>query len=207
MTIMNKALWLSLLVASTASNSWAAPILDVQGGQLMGASNVEVNSMLYDVQFIDGSCFNLLNGCDETSDFQFQTLADATAASQALLDAVFLDTILGAFDSEPALTNGINDLSSGRAWTAYAGALGTGKVTIVGARNHSADTLDVVVASTTSIGADMTGTDHNAYAVWSVTGQATIPEPTTLALFSLGISYFGFVRRRYKVTESWKTKA
>ena len=46
---------------------------------------------LYDVQFLDGSCISLFNGCDDVSDFTFQTQAAAILASQALLDQVLLD--------------------------------------------------------------------------------------------------------------------
>ena len=50
-----------------ASNAYAAT-LNVVDGQLMGASNVSVDGSLYDVQFLDGSCIDLYNGCDEVSD-------------------------------------------------------------------------------------------------------------------------------------------
>jgi hypothetical protein len=39
-------------------------------------------------------------------EFAFNTLAQATLASQALLDQVFVDGESGAFDSDPALTYG-----------------------------------------------------------------------------------------------------
>ncbi|MAG92484.1 MAG: hypothetical protein CMJ48_01855 [Planctomycetaceae bacterium] len=87
-----------------------AATLNVVGGQLMGASNVLVDGSLYDVQFLDGSCIDLYNGCDDLSDFTFQTEASATLASQALLDQVFLDGVDGLFDADPALTNGCSDV-------------------------------------------------------------------------------------------------
>ena len=68
------------------AGSAQAATLNVVGGQLMGASNVLVDGNLYDVQFLDGTCIDLYNGCDEASDFTFQTQASAVLASQALLD-------------------------------------------------------------------------------------------------------------------------
>ncbi len=62
---------------------------------------------LYDVAFLEGSCATLFNGCDELSDFTFQSLSTALAAAQALIDQVFLDVAVGKeFDSQPTLTFG-----------------------------------------------------------------------------------------------------
>ena len=97
-----------------------AVTLNVVGGQLMGASGVLVDGGLYDVQFLDGTCIDLYNGCDYVSDFTFQTEASANLASQALLDQVFLDGPSGNFDSVPGLTNGCNDTTNCVAYTPYA---------------------------------------------------------------------------------------
>jgi hypothetical protein len=86
--------------------------INVVGGQLMGASGVLVDGNLYGVQFLDGTCIDLFNGCDDVSDFTFQTEASATLASQALLDQVFLDGVDGAVDSLPSLTNGCEDATT-----------------------------------------------------------------------------------------------
>ncbi len=97
---------LLLLSTLTASSAFAAT-LNVVGGQLMGASNVLVDGNLYDVQFLDGTCIDLYNGCDDVSDFTFQTEASAILASQALFDQVFLDGPEGLFASaDVSLTYG-----------------------------------------------------------------------------------------------------
>jgi len=83
-----------------------AATLNVIDGILHGASDVLVDGNLYDVQFLDGTCIDLYNGCDDTSDFTFQTLASADLAALALLDQVFVNGPLGQFDSSPTLTNG-----------------------------------------------------------------------------------------------------
>jgi hypothetical protein len=83
-----------------------AATLNVVGGQLMGASDVLVDGSLYDVQFLDGTCIDLYNGCDESSDFTFQTWASATLAGQALLDQVFLDWSAWLFFPNSGSLNG-----------------------------------------------------------------------------------------------------
>jgi hypothetical protein len=61
-----------VLVASGAQ----AATHNVVGGQLHGASDVLVDGNLYDVQFLDGNCIHLYNGCDDVSGFTFQTGVD-----------------------------------------------------------------------------------------------------------------------------------
>jgi hypothetical protein len=77
----------------------------------MGASGVDVGGTFYDVQFLDGTCIDLYNGCDDVSDFTFQTQAAAILAAQALLDQVILDGGVGQFDSQPGLTFGCISLA------------------------------------------------------------------------------------------------
>ncbi len=88
-----------ILTLSLVSSSAFAATLNVVGGQLLGASGVDVGGTLYNVDFHDGTCIALFNGCDEVSDFTFQTEESALLASQALLDQVFLDGVAGSFDS------------------------------------------------------------------------------------------------------------
>jgi hypothetical protein len=91
-----------LLFSSVAS----AATLNVVGGILQGATDVNVNGTLYNVKFVDGTCQQLFNGCDDPSDFTFKTETDALAAGNALLNQVFLDGPLGKFDTSPELTAG-----------------------------------------------------------------------------------------------------
>lgn len=62
--------------------------------------------LLYDVEFLDGSCVELYYGCDDTStDFMFKQPITAGVASSALFDKVFLDGF-GLYGSMPSLMNG-----------------------------------------------------------------------------------------------------
>lgn len=94
--------------AMPSSPGRAAVILDIDSGtgKLLGARNVDVSGTLYNVRFLDGACADLFSGCDQTSDFDFATTAEARDAAQALLDQVFIDSIFGGFDSAPSLTFG-----------------------------------------------------------------------------------------------------
>jgi len=66
---------------------------------------VAAGGPLYNVEFLDGTCIDLYSGCDEVSDFTFQSFGAAQLASQALLDQVFIDGVDGLFDSDPTLIN------------------------------------------------------------------------------------------------------
>jgi len=49
----------------------------VSGGILQGATGFNVNGTLYNVTFVDGTCAQTFTGCDQNSEFQFQTKNDA----------------------------------------------------------------------------------------------------------------------------------
>ena len=82
-----------VLVASSAQ----AATLNVVGGQLIGASGVIVDGSSYNVEFQVGTCIDLYSGCDDVSDFTFQTAAAAVLASQAIVDQVWVDVSVESF--------------------------------------------------------------------------------------------------------------
>ena len=57
------------LVASDARGQ----TLDIQLNVLMGATDVQVGGTLYDVVFVDGTCIELFDGCDDLTDFVLPT--------------------------------------------------------------------------------------------------------------------------------------
>jgi hypothetical protein len=79
-------------------------LVDVNG-RLIGAENVQVGTTLYDVELVEGMCGEVFRSCDlgpidfGLPDFAFNTVGDASAAAQALLDHVFVDTPAGNFDT------------------------------------------------------------------------------------------------------------
>ena len=101
------AIGLGLLFVVSISH---AATLDIRDGRLFGASNVDVDGVLYDVAFLDGTLAELYDGADQNTDFPFAVSGElvnssdlAYAASQALHDQVFI----GVYDTSPTLINGI----------------------------------------------------------------------------------------------------
>ena len=89
-----------LVVAFGFASVHGSVVLDVDGtGQLLGASGIDVGGTLYDVEFVEGTCIALFDGCDELSDLTFTTEAESGLAAQALLDVVFINGPQGMFDN------------------------------------------------------------------------------------------------------------
>ena len=79
---------LSLSLATVATQASAVPVALINGsGQLTGTTGVTVGALTYNVSFVDGSCNSLFGGC-VNANFDFHSIADAIAASQALFTQV-----------------------------------------------------------------------------------------------------------------------
>jgi hypothetical protein len=181
----------SIVLLLTVASAPQAASLTVVGGVLQGASGVVVGGSLYNVQFHSGACISLFDGCDSVSDFAFNSFASAELASQALLDQVFLDTIEGAFDSQPELISGCT-AAGGFAYfcsvyTPYStlvfGAPPVTSALLGRVLNYPlGGTPDVVTSDGMPIAQDTTEYGNTTYAVWTV-----VPEPGTSGLVGLAL--------------------
>jgi hypothetical protein len=182
-----------------SSPSFAAIILVDSNGQLTGANDVQIGSGFFNVEFIDSSC-NLIFGDCIPANFDFDNLADAQAAAQALLDQVFLDGPLGNFDSDPGLTAGCEgssicfaiipvelNLSQGTFFGAFS-------INNNGARN---DVVDQSTFAITGVGSDFALSSFNTFARFTPT---QVPAPATAWLLVIGFAYSILKRRKAVIT-------
>ena len=170
------------IIAGIFALSAHSATLVVSGGQLMGATEVDVDGINYDVSFMDGSCISLFEGCTA---FAFTNLGDAQAASQALLDQVFI----GTFDTTPGLTNGIDIASPGFILTPFwtTGSLLIGST----AFNFLSTGSDFSLPTPMDIANDLTDAPLFTYAVWT----AAVPVPAAAWLFMSAIVGLTGVKR------------
>ncbi|MBT8139715.1 MAG: hypothetical protein KJP25_08090 [Gammaproteobacteria bacterium] len=178
----------------------SATTLDIdQGGNLLGATNVDVNGNFYDVSFQDGPCASLFDGCDDPSDFTFSTEVEALAASQVLLDEVFIDSGFGSFDSKPELTVGCESATECRAITVFRLSESNG-VEGRAARNSASEASDQTASQIIGTGTNTTAIPTNVYAVWKLSNQGAgiqVPLPAGwIALLALMLAGLGIMRKR-----------
>lgn len=184
-----------ILLMVGASHARASLIVVIDGnGQLAGANNVVVNNVLYNVRFMDGTCVDLFSGCDDSSDFTFQTENEAVSAASALLDQVFVDGSQGAFDTQTALTAGCSVSYYCMAWTPFQGS---DDFVLAGWAWNWSGAGDIAIRDGAKRTRDLTNDLDLVYAKWETATVVTaVNEPSIAVIFAL--SLMGLTARRFK---------
>ena len=199
---------LAALALCASSVSGAATLIVDPSGELTGASGVNVGGTLYDVSFVGGTCADAFGVCD-SAHFDFTTASDALAASQALMDQVFIDGPDGQFDSQPSLTIGCSNWAHCTALTPY----DTG--TVLACAPYAPCVVPVVYAGWAQ-NIDITGnggvtsdnarvssinrdapSDYPDQFIWArwTSSPSSVPEPSTWAMMLFGFGALGFQMR------------
>ena len=204
--------FICVILFTYSTSSFGAVVLNIENGILMGATGVNVNGNIYDVTFQDGTCFDLFNGCNESSDFFFPVPDMSTPtivssegyfANQALLDQVFLDSTLGEFDSDPTLTNGCTYWRSCHVYTPVFPTTigGVDYFTSIFAGNAAGiDEKSIGTVFGTPVTADSytPGVAGDfAFAIWS-NNVSAVPVPAAVWLFGSGLIGLNGIDRRKK---------
>jgi len=179
-----------------------AAVLHVTDGILTGASDVLVNGIFYEVEFVDGTCISLFPssyGAPDCAPPFLSKRVQARQAARALIDQVFLDGPKGPFDTSPALTRGCSDPDVCNVLILDDVYCEEGECGVIGP--HSANTREAIDIPEldywgyirswidTSTRPDVT------YATWTPTG---IAEPTPLALLVITALAWPLVLLRIK---------
>ena len=184
----------ALAILVGGANKSFAVIYNLNGSDLQGADGVIIGNMAYSVQFIDGTCANLFNGCDQLSDLDFPSVQSATAAAQALLDQVFVNGPFGSFDSQPSLTRGCELPSECNLLIPYELSPGfaNGAAAVNGSGITSNDRVVSDFGGVISINNDTINSVPAPWAIFTQTGTVPLPQSAILYISCISVTAFAW---------------
>jgi hypothetical protein len=188
---------LALLFLSMSSVN--AATLNVGGGNLLGASGINVGGTLYNVEFLNDTCITIFDGCDSTLDFAFNTSATALEAATALLVQVFLNTGAGDFAARPDLTFGCSDPDRCHSWVPYAFNPG-GDPLVWQATNNGGAGAGQLVSGPITAAANTANSTLLVFARFTIAPISPVPIPAAIWLFGTAlIGLVGFGKRKARI--------
>ena len=185
---------LTLFILSATANAALIHVVD-SDGILTGAKGIDINGVEYNVEFKDGSCIALFSGCDNKSDFLFNTSPGPSGylASWTLSKYVFV----GQWDSSPHKTKGCEG-SPGQCSIITPFDLVAGTIRMSYFNNTNWESMDEISNGNWYPFADTTSYAFT-FAVWSVSKKSDVNESGTLAILMMGMVALLFRRRlQYK---------
>ena len=201
--------FLTLILSTSAYSA----TLVIEDGQLVGADGIAFDGYTGSVRFVEGSCAELFNGCDESSDFVFEALTSTNTEARDLALSANSALLAQVFDANPLYDINI-ELTSGCAAGTFVDLIFCGIITpyyylgnnrFVTASMVNRDDnsqLDQVgygqgydsTFSTIPLNPDQP--DRLVYANWTVV-PVPVPEPAAVWLFGSGlIGLIGIARRK-----------
>lgn len=190
---MRKLIGLLVLVCVGWAGSVNAATLVVSDGQLMGATDVNVGGTLWDVEFLDGSCNSLYDGC---SSFSFTTEDDAFVAAESLHSEVFMPW------QDVSSTNGLGSPNGPfHIWTYWAFDITDYRCNPVGCIKAAVNVLwESPDFGGTTQGYGLAGdssadSDQSVHAVWSPAAASAVPLPAAAWLFISAIAGLAGAKR------------
>ncbi|MBL4631150.1 MAG: PEP-CTERM sorting domain-containing protein [Paraglaciecola sp.] len=170
---------ITLCLSLLATNANAGLIID-STGIVTGAEDVLVGDSFYNVVFVDGTCIEIFEGCDDISDF---TVSNIAVSANSALAALFKESVESNLITYSDVTGCVSSFNVCNVLTFLefpVGYYNTARVISFSVGN------DIARESNINITSDITGQAGrtSVYAKWTL---VTVTEPTTLAIFALGL--------------------
>ncbi|MCG6856711.1 MAG: VPLPA-CTERM sorting domain-containing protein [Salaquimonas sp.] len=184
MGILKQILAASAVMLMAVSGA-AGATKNIVGGQLIGATGVDVGGTLWDVSFEDGTCAGLFGSC-ENSSFPFATATLAETAAEALLSQVLTADIR----ADPTQVNGCSNTTNYSQCSIVIPVSVSGLSLAIRSMNIFNTGYGSNTANFMGVNADTGSSTATTFAVFS---QATsVPLPAAIWLLGSGVAALGF---------------